>query len=69
MIVHAVKGGNYAPFVAKGDLTIGRAVGDKWMEIWNTKLDRAYTADFEVYSAKKENLLDGEVNIFVALKD
>jgi len=68
MIAHSIDGGDYAPFMAKGDLTTGIAVGEKWMEIWKTNLDRAYSSDFEIYSAKTEDLQNGEVNIFVALK-
>ena len=58
--------GSYTTFVAKGDLTKG-AVYNAWAKIWNANLDRAYTADFEVYGAKAQNPTDAEVTIFVAV--
>ncbi|MEE9439885.1 MAG: GyrI-like domain-containing protein [Saprospiraceae bacterium] len=65
MIAKTIKGGNYTKFVSKGDLTKG-AVYETWSIIWNTKLDRAYTADFEVYGEKAQNPKDAEVEIFIA---
>lgn len=66
LVGHTVQGGNFAPFVAKGDLTKG-AVVRTWNEIWSTDLNRAYTSDIEVYGPKSQNLTDAEVDIFVAL--
>ena len=65
MIAKTITGGNYTKFVAKGDLTKG-AVYEEWLKIWNTNLNRTYTADFEVYGKKTENPKDAEVNIFIA---
>lgn len=65
MIAKTITGGNYTKFVAKGDLTKG-AVYEEWIKIWNTNLNRSYTADFEVYGKKTENPKDAEVNIFIA---
>lgn len=65
MIAKTITGGNYTKFVAKGDLTKG-AVYEEWLKIWNTNLNRSYTADFEVYGKKTENPKDAEVNIFIA---
>ncbi|MCH5720962.1 GyrI-like domain-containing protein [Niabella hibiscisoli] len=59
--------GNYTLFTAKGNLTQG-AVYNEWINIWNNPLDRAFTADFEIYGAKANNPENGEVDIFVALK-
>jgi predicted transcriptional regulator YdeE len=44
---------NYTKFVAQGEMP--QAVIELWQEIWNKdeKLNRKYTADFEVYG---ENL-------------
>ncbi len=61
------EGGSYQPFVARGDLSQG-AVYQQWVEIWNTDLDRAYTADFEVYGEKARDPADAEVDIFIAVK-
>lgn len=57
----------YAKFTCKGDVTKG-AIYDAWKTIWNTKLDRAYYADFEVYGEKSINPKDAEVDIFVSVK-
>jgi len=67
MIAKTFKGGNYAKFVSKGDLTKG-VVYEEWSKIWNTDLDRLYSADFEVYGEKAQNPTNAEVEIFVATK-
>ena len=38
------------------------AVGAIWHKIWNTKLDRKYGTDFEIYSQ------DGSVKIYIGIK-
>ena len=67
MIGQAFEGGDYVPFVSKGDLING-ALYDSWLEIWKANLDRKYTVDFEVHGIKAMNPNDGEVEIFVAVK-
>ncbi len=67
MVAKTIQGGNYAKFVAKGDLTKG-SVYKEWSKIWNADLDRLYTADFEVYGEKAQNPTDAEVEILVAIK-
>jgi len=67
MTAKIFKGGNYTKFVAKGDLTKG-AVYQEWSKIWNTNLEREYTADFEVYGEKAQNPNDAEVEIFIAIR-
>ncbi|TRX62741.1 WYL domain-containing protein [Fulvivirga sp. M361] len=68
MVGVSFEGGTYVPFVAKGDLTKG-AVYQSWVEIWNTDLDRKYTADFEVYGQRSLNTSDAEVDIFIAVNE
>ncbi len=68
MIAKTFKGGDYTCFLSKGDLTKG-AVYETWSKIWNTDLDRTYTADFEVYGEKAQNPTDAEVEIYVAIKN
>ena len=67
MVAIEIKGGNYTEFTAKGDLTQG-VVFNKWTKIWEMDIDRAYTADFEVYGAKAQDQTKAEVPIFIALK-
>lgn len=64
------EGGSYTKFTAKGDLTKG-AVFNAWLKIWEMgkDLDRCYTADFEIYGEKAQNPSNGEVDIFVAIKN
>ncbi|WP_268849360.1 GyrI-like domain-containing protein [Flavobacterium aestivum] len=57
----------YEKFVAKGDIFQGM-VFDEWTKIWNSDLDRTYTADFEVYGEKAQNPKNAEVDIFIAVK-
>jgi predicted transcriptional regulator YdeE len=67
MIGKSFEGGNYEMFTtAKGKLS--EVVIGKWMEIWNTDLQRSYTADFELYTEKSQNPEDAEVDIFIAVK-
>jgi len=66
MVAKIFKGGNYTKFTSKGDLTKG-VVYEEWVKIWNTNLDRTYTADFEVYGEKAQNSTDAEVAIYVAI--
>ena len=67
MVGHSICGGNYAEFLAKGDLTKGSVI-NKWLEIWGMDIRRAFTADFEVYGAKAQNPQDAEVPILIALE-
>ena len=66
MIGQSFEGGNFAKFLSKGDTTKG-AVYNSWLEIWNTDLDRLYTADFEIYGDKAKDPSHAEVDIFVAI--
>lgn len=59
-----VKGAGFASFIAKGDINQGSVAGC-WARIWDSNLDRAYSADFEVYDERAANPADAEVEIFV----
>lgn len=68
MVGQAFDGGTYVNHVSKGDMTQG-AVINTWLEIWNSNLDRTYTADFEVYGEKAADPTNAEVDILVAVRD
>jgi len=68
MVGQSFEGGTFAKFVSKGDVSKG-AIYNSWVEIWNTDLDRLYTADFEIYGEKAKNPANAEVDIFVAVKE
>jgi predicted transcriptional regulator YdeE len=63
-----IQEGSYRVFTAQGDLTAGAVFG-AWTKIWNTVLPRLYRTDFEVYGAKAQNPLNGEVDIFVGIDE
>lgn len=67
MTVKIVPEANYAKFLAKGDLTKD-AVINKWMEIWNTNLNRSYTTDIEIYDDRAKDPTDGEAEILISVK-
>ena len=67
MIGKSIDGGNYLKFSTKGDLMKGLIV-NKWIEIWKMDLDRAFTADFEVFGVKAQNPTDAEIDILIATK-
>lgn len=62
-----IEAGSYTTFTAKGNLNEGIVV-QEWMKIWNSNLDRAYTADIEVYGAKAQNPENAEVDIHIAIQ-
>ncbi|QCX01493.1 AraC family transcriptional regulator [Aggregatimonas sangjinii] len=66
MVGQTFVGGTFAKFNAKGNVTEG-AVYRTWVNIWNTNLNRLYTADFEVYGKKASNRSNAEVTIYVAV--
>ena len=57
----------YTKYIAKGNILQG-VVFNEWIKIWNSDLDRTFTADFEVYDEKAQNLEKAEVDIFIAVK-
>lgn len=67
MVHTRLGGGSYAKRLAKGNLMQG-VVFNAWTEIWNSDLQRRYSADFEVYGEKAQNPEDAEVEIFVAVR-
>lgn len=60
-------GGDYVKLSAKGDLMKGLIV-NKWTEIWDMNLDRAFTTDFEVFGEKAQNPADAEIDFYIALR-
>jgi len=43
-------------------------VHQAWNEIWNSDVDRAYTVDFDLYSANAKSFEETEVKIYLAVK-
>ena len=67
MIGKTIESAHYEELIAKGNLSEG-IVFNKWLEIWNSDLDRSFTADFEVYGEKTQNPEKAEVAIYIALQ-
>lgn len=67
MVGKTIESADYEKIIAKGNLTEG-IVYNKWLEIWNSDLDRIFTADFEVYGEKVQNPKNAEVDIYIAIR-
>lgn len=68
MIGKPFNGGEYLKTTANGDITKDLVI-DKWSEIWQSKLDRSYTTDIEVYEEKRIlNPTEAEVDFYIAVK-
>lgn len=67
MVGQEIEGGNYAKFIAKGNLEEG-VVYKTWTEIWSMDLDRKYAADFEVYGEKAQNPTYAKVEVYVRVQ-
>src|ERR1700712_5764916 len=60
-------GGPYLDFLVKGKLSDG-IVFSEWSKIWNSTIQRAYTADFEVYTKKSFDVDFAEIHIFLSIQ-
>lgn len=67
MVGKTIESAAYEELIAKGNLSEG-IVYNKWLEIWNSNLNRSFTADFEVYGSKTQNPENAEVDIYIALQ-
>ncbi|UTN05249.1 effector binding domain-containing protein [Flavobacterium bizetiae] len=67
MVGKTIESADYEELIAKGNLSEG-TVYNKWLEIWNSDLNRSFTADFEVYGSKTQNPENAEVDIYIALR-
>ncbi|UUW10048.1 effector binding domain-containing protein [Flavobacterium plurextorum] len=67
MVGKTVEAADYEKIIAKENLTEG-IVYNKWLEIWNSDLDRIFTADFEVYGEKVQDPKNAEVDIYIAIR-
>ena len=57
----------YQDFHCQGKMTDG-VVYQEWEKIWNMPIDRAYTADLEIYDASKSDNENVSMNIHIAIK-
>lgn len=66
MIGKTIENGIYSKRVAKGNILEGM-VFNEWIAIWNSDINRSYTADFEIYGEKAQNPENAEVEIYLAV--
>ncbi|MPT33723.1 MAG: AraC family transcriptional regulator [Flavobacterium sp.] len=66
MVTKTFVSGTYEKIIVKGNIFKG-ALAEAWFDIWNSDRNRAYTADFEVYSEKASDPENAEVDIYIAL--
>jgi predicted transcriptional regulator YdeE len=62
-----VETNEYQVFTSKGKLP--DALGETWMNIWKSPINRKYATDFDVYGAKAQNPADAEVETFVSINN
>lgn len=67
MIGKDLDGGNYLKLSAQGNLMEGLII-KKWLEIWQMDIDRAYTADYEVFGEKAQNPADAVIDFLISVK-
>jgi predicted transcriptional regulator YdeE len=67
MVGKTIETATFKQFIAKGNLAKG-IVYTKWLEIWNSDLNRSFIADFEVYGEKTQNPENAEVEIFIGIQ-
>lgn len=65
-VVKTIPKGKYAKFVIIGD--VQKSVGELWSNIWQMKLDRKYTCDFEEYQNNTNDMQQQEIHVYIALK-
>lgn len=68
LVSHTIQANSYKVYTAKGDLTTGQAVGQKWSEIWEANLNRNFKSDFELYSEDTKDPTDGVVEIYIGVE-
>ena len=67
MVGKTIEEAMYSKHIATGNILQG-IVFNEWTKIWNSDLERTFTADFEIYGEKAQNPENAEVDIFIAIK-
>ena len=62
----SVPAGKYQVYLLAGDPL--HSILDAWQEIWESDANRAYTADFDLYTANAKSFEETEVKIYLAVK-
>jgi len=67
LVGRSFSGGKYVIFTPKGKMKTD-IVFLEWLKIWTTEIDRAYTADFEVYGMKAQDPDNAEIDIHISIR-
>jgi predicted transcriptional regulator YdeE len=65
LIGKTIPASKYQVYSSTGKLSISLA--KTWEGIWNTDIDRRYSADFDIYGEKARDFENGEVETYVAI--
>lgn len=65
MVGMEIQASNYLEFISEGKLPT--CVLDTWEDIWNSKIDRKYSADFDVYDPNKMDPENARVKTYVSI--
>lgn len=65
MVLKKIPAQKYAIFTAKGPLP--QALIQKWQEIWDTNIQRKFSADFELYDKQSNKGDESEVSVYIAI--
>lgn len=60
-----IAAGKYQKVTAKGQMP--DCIANKWREIWDSDIPRAYNTDFEVYDKRSQDWNDAEVDIYLSV--
>jgi predicted transcriptional regulator YdeE len=60
-----IPGAKYQVYKSTGKLSIN--LTRTWEEIWNTDIDRRYSADFDIYGEKAKDYENAEVETYVSI--
>lgn len=55
---------SYTKFIAQGKMP--DCIANSWKDIWDSKIDRAYQYDFEIYDERSKDWNNAIVDIFVS---
>jgi len=66
LVSKKIEAPKYKKYVVKGDLA-NNIVYNKWLEIWDEEINRAYTSDYEIYGAMASDSTNAEVEIFIGV--
>src|SRR5579862_1658771 len=65
LVMRKISSGKYAHYISAGKLP--QCVVATWREIWQTRNDRIFTSDFDVYGEKARDMTFAEVETFLSI--